>query len=107
MIIRRRNKVSKCTKRVGKGELFWQITNHVTFKTLRIWIAQVSLDRKSWQGGKGGRFAEVGSELAIWKAMRSFPVMFVLAFGKRVPACMLTNIAKGTTDPRVEFCLQK
>ena len=84
MIIRRRNKVSKCTKRVGKGELIWQITNHVTSRTLRIWIAQGSLDRKSWQGGKDGRFAEVASELAIWKALRSFLAMFVMAFGKRV-----------------------
>ena len=75
------------TKRVGKGELFWQITNHVTSRTLRKWIAQGSLDRKSWQGGKDGRFAEVGSELAIWKALRSFLFVFVLAFGKSLRAC--------------------
>ena len=64
-----------------------QTTDHVTSRTLRIWIAQGSLDRKSWQGGKDGRFAEVGSELAIWKAMRSFLFMFVAAFGKSLRAC--------------------
>ena len=70
-----------------EGTLLANHTNHATSRTLRIWIAQGCLNRKSWQGGKDERFAEVASELAIWKVLRSFLFMFVMAFGKRVCAC--------------------
>ena len=66
------------------GEGGTLLANHKSCHLQNLRIAQGSLDRKSWQGGKDGRFAEVGSELAIWKAMRSFLFMFVLAFGKSV-----------------------